>query len=193
MIRVSFNGGELSPSSAMRFDLDVFHRGASCLENFDVAQMGGLTRRRGMRPLLGALDGSRLFSYVYSTVERFLVEVSPVSVRVLDVDGGVVETFESPWGDPAGVRGKQINDLLIFTSPEVYPMVLSREGGKFGLKRFELRNGPWRDGEVQDVAVSATRMSESAFGVTGIGSTGVAGDVLRVSCVTDTAEARSPE
>lgn len=190
MIRVSFNGGELSPSSAMRFDLDVFHRGASCLENFDVAQMGGLTRRRGMRPLLGALDGSRLFSYVYSTVERFLVEVSPVSVRVLDVDGGVVETFESPWGDPTGVRGKQINDLLIFTSPEVYPMVLSREGGKFGLKRFELRNGPWRNGEVQDVAVSATRMSESAFGVTGIGSTGVAGDVLRVSCVTDTAEAR---
>ncbi len=191
MIRVSFNGGELSPSSAMRFDLDVFHRGASCIENFDVAQMGGLTRRRGMRPVVGALAGSRLFPYVYSTVERYLVEVSPVSVRVLDVEGGIVASFASLWVEPELVRGKQINDLLIFTSPAVHPMVLSRSsGGGFALKRYELRNGPWRENEPQEEVVVAARTSETVFAVSGIGSMGAAGDVLRVSCMTDTVEAR---
>ena len=76
MIRCAFNGGELSPTSAVRADLDNFHRGASRIENLDLGQMGGVSRRRGFRRVAAALEGSVILPYVYSTNDRFLVEVS---------------------------------------------------------------------------------------------------------------------
>ena len=83
MKRISFNGGELSPGIAARPDLDVYHRGASVLENVDVSQTGGVSRRHGMRRVAAALEGSLLLPYVYSTNDRFLVEVAPSLLRFL--------------------------------------------------------------------------------------------------------------
>ena len=87
MIRCAFNGGELSPTSAVRADLDNFHRGASRIENLDLGQMGGVSRRRGFRRVAAALEGSVILPYVYSTNDRFLVEVSPALLRVLSAEG----------------------------------------------------------------------------------------------------------
>ena len=90
MKRISFNGGEVSPGIAARPDLDVYHRGASVLENVDVAQTGGVSRRRGMKRVIAALEGSVMVPYEYSTNDRYLVEVSSDMLRVLSVDGDVV-------------------------------------------------------------------------------------------------------
>lgn len=46
--RTCFNGGELSPELAERADLDVYMRGCRVLENWELSQMGGVKRRRGM-------------------------------------------------------------------------------------------------------------------------------------------------
>lgn len=93
MIRCAFNGGELSPTSAVRADLDNFHRGASRIENLDLGQMGGVSRRRGFRRVAAALEGSVILPYVYSTNDRFLVEVSPSLLRVLSAEGDVVASL----------------------------------------------------------------------------------------------------
>lgn len=91
---MAFNGGEISPELSLRSDLDVFQRAAQSLVNFDVSQMGGIRRRRGMMAFCPALERSRLVPYVYSQEERFLVEGS------LDAaSAAVLAEFDAEFGE----------------------------------------------------------------------------------------------
>lgn len=159
MKRISFNGGELSPGISARPDLDVYHRGASVLENVDVAQTGGVSRRHGMKRVIAALDGSVMVPYVYSTADRFLVEVSPSSLRVLSVDGDVVASLPSVWtaADVSALRHKQVNSLLFLACPTHELMVLKRDDdGVFSLAPYEFKARPWRYEEYRDFPVRMT-------------------------------------
>ena len=156
MKRISFNGGEVSPGIAARPDLDVYHRGASVLENVDVSQTGGVSRRHGMKRGIAALDGSVMVPYVYSTSDRYLVEVSPAMLRVLSVEGDVVAALPSVWTavDVAALRHKQINSMLFLACPTHELMVLKRaDDGAFSLTPYEFKARPWRYEEYRDFPV----------------------------------------
>ena len=153
MIRCAFNGGELSPTSAVRADLDNFHRGASRIENLDLGQMGGVSRRRGFRRVAAALEGSVILPYVYSTNDRFLVEVSPALLRVLSAEGDVVASLPSVWSqdDVSALRHKQVNSMLFLACPTHELMVLKRDDeGMFSLAPYEFKARPWRYEEFRD-------------------------------------------
>lgn len=159
MKRISFNGGELSPGIAARPDLDVYHRGASVLENVDVSQTGGVSRRHGMRRVSATLEGSLLLPYVYSTNDRFLVEVAPSLLRVLSVEGDVVASLPSVWtaADVAALRHKQVNSMLFLACPTHELMVLKRDDeGMFSLAPYEFKARPWRYEEFRDFPVRLT-------------------------------------
>lgn len=159
MIRCAFNGGELSPTSTVRADLDNFHRGASRIENLDLGQMGGVSRRRGFRRIIAALEGSVILPYVYSTDDRFLIEVSPSLLRVLSVDGDVVASLPSVWtaADVGALRHKQVNSLLFLACPTHELMVLKRDDdGAFSLAPYEFKARPWRYEEYRDFPVRMT-------------------------------------
>lgn len=159
MIRCAFNGGELSPTSAVRADLDNFHRGASRIENLDLGQMGGVSRRRGFRRVAAALEGSVILPYVYSTNDRFLVEVSPSLLRVLSAEGDVVASLPSVWtaADVAALRHKQVNSMLFLACPTHELMVLRRDDeGMFSLAPYEFKARPWRYEEFRDFPVRLT-------------------------------------
>lgn len=159
MIRCAFNGGELSPTSAVRADLDNFHRGASRIENLDLGQMGGVSRRRGFRRVAAALEGSVILPYVYSTNDRFLVEVAPSLLRVLSVEGDVVASLPSVWtaADIAALRHKQVNSMLFLACPTHELMVLRRDDeGMFSLAPYEFKARPWRYEEFRDFPVRLT-------------------------------------
>ena len=159
MIRCAFNGGELSPTSAVRADLDNFHRGASRIENLDLGQMGGVSRRRGFRRVAAALEGSVILPYVYSTNDRFLVEVSPSLLRVLSVEGDVVASLPSVWtqDDVSSLRHKQVNSMLFLACPTHELMVLRRDDeGAFSLAPYEFKARPWRYEEFRDFPVRLT-------------------------------------
>lgn len=159
MKRISFNGGEVSPGIAARPDLDVYHRGASVLENVDVAQTGGVSRRHGLKRVMVALDGSIMVPYVYSALERFLVEVSPALLRVLSVDGDVLVSLPSVWSaaDIAFLRHKQVNSMLFLACPTRELMVLKRDDeGVFSLMPYEFKNRPWRYEVFRDFPVRMT-------------------------------------
>ena len=159
MIRCAFNGGELSPTSAVRADLDNFHRGASRIENLDLGQMGGVSRRRGFRRVAAALEGSVILPYVYSTNDRFLVEVSPSLLRVLSVEGDVVASLPSVWtqDDVSSLRHKQVNSMLFLACPTHELMVLKRDDeGMFSLAPYEFKARPWRYEEFRDFPVRLT-------------------------------------
>ncbi len=159
MIRCAFNGGELSPTSAVRADLDNFHRGASRIENLDLGQMGGVSRRRGFRRVAAALEGSMILPYVYSTNDRFLVEVSPSLLRVLSAEGDVVASLPSVWSqdDVSALRHKQVNSMLFLACPTHELMVLKRDDeGMFSLAPYEFKARPWRYEEFRDFPVRLT-------------------------------------
>lgn len=159
MIRCAFNGGELSPTSAVRADLDNFHRGASRIENLDLGQMGGVSRRRGFRRVATALEGSVILPYVYSTNDRFLVEVSPSLLRVLSAEGDVVASLPSVWSqdDVSALRHKQVNSMLFLACPTHELMVLKRDDeGMFSLAPYEFKARPWRYEEFRDFPVRLT-------------------------------------
>lgn len=156
--RVAFNAGEFAPEMALRSDVDYYNRGCQCLENWDVSQMGGVSRRRGMRQFAEASSADcRLLPYIYSYADednmRFVVELGGSLIRVLDFDGAEVARFESsdePDGlffhfEPDSVNFKQVNALLLITSLENPPLVLEYDGeGEWTLKEFELKHRPWR-------------------------------------------------
>lgn len=159
MIRCAFNGGELSPTSAVRADLDNFHRGASRIENLDLGQMGGVSRRRGFRRVAAALEGYVILPYVYSTNDRFLVEVSPSLLRVLSAEGDVVASLPSVWSqdDVSSLRHKQVNSMLFLACPTHELMVLRRDDeGMFSLAPYEFKARPWRYEEFRDFPVRLT-------------------------------------
>lgn len=159
MIRCAFNGGELSPTSAVRADLDNFHRGASRIENLDLGQMGGVSRRRGFRRVAAALEGSVILPYVYSTNDRFLVEVSPSLLRVLSAEGDVVASLPSVWSqdDVSALRHKQVNSMLFLACPTHELMVLRRDDeGMFSLAPYEFKARPWQYEEFRDFPVRLT-------------------------------------
>lgn len=159
MKRISFNGGEVSPGIGGRPDLDVYHRGAATLENVDVAQTGGVSRRHGMRRIAAALEGSVMVPYVYSNNDRFLVEVAPSLLRVLSVEGDVVASLPSVWtaADISQLRHKQVNSMLFLACPTHELMVLKRDDdGAFSLVAYEFKNRPWRYEEYRDFPVRLT-------------------------------------
>lgn len=160
-VRLAFNGGEFAPELDVRDDLDKYPLGCSTLENWEVGQLGGVRRRKGMRSIIQAVSSSsRIIPYVYSYSSgenlRFVVELFHEGVRVFNLDGEEQAVFvngdELPNGegslfyncDPSTVRYSQLNKLLILTSLQHRPMVLKFDGITWEFEPWEFKHMPWR-------------------------------------------------
>ena len=169
MIRVAFNGGELSPQVQMRADLDVFQRGCSCVENFDIGQAGGVTRRRGFRRVARAQGtASRLFSYKYSNSECYLVEIGEQELRVYARSGVLVWSAESVWSaaEIRQLRAVQLNSMLLLVCAAVPPVQLVCDAaGTWKLERYVFKVPAWRWSSLRDFPVLVTRRADGYFSV----------------------------
>lgn len=162
--RLSFNSGEFSPDLACRSDLDQFSRACSTLENWDIAQTGGVRRRRGMREFSPALSAdSRLFPYIYSYADgdgfRFLVEVSSSRLRVFNFRGEVVFDVTSTNTqffkfDLGSLHYRQVNKLLLLTCSSQTPMVLSYDGEQWSFDAWAFKQLPWRYNTVREHSIT---------------------------------------
>lgn len=168
--RIAFNSGEFSPEMDCRSDLEQYGRGCSILENWQVSQMGGIKRRRGMRYVNDAISSdSRLIPYIYSYSaeegNRFLVEVNENIIRVLGLDGTERASFSSGQNDlrfkfiQGRFRYYQQNKLLIITSIDNAPLALEFDGvADWTLKRWEFKHLPWRHfNETRDWSISINK------------------------------------
>lgn len=194
MIRNSFNGGELSPEMQMRADVEIYERGCELLENFDVKQTGGVTRRRGFRYVADAQGSdSRIFCYRYRNDVRYLVEIGRSKLIVRDTEGALVAEFTHSWS-PDAVRGMytlQVNALLLLLSSNSYPMqLICGTDGAWTLDTYTFKVPPWRHTSYRDEGVTVVKRSDGNYRVElpesdeteGIPQ---AGDLLRVSYYTE--------
>ena len=109
--------------------------------------------------MAAALEGSIILPYIYSTDDRYLVEVGPSLLRVLSVDGDVVASLPSVWmaADISQLRHKQVNSMLFLACPSHELMVLKRDDdGVFSLDPYEFKARPWRYEEYRDFPVRLT-------------------------------------
>ncbi len=167
---VSFNAGELAPEVQMRTDIESVGRGCSVLENMDVLQSGAVKRRKGWRKVIDALPNSQLVEYVYSHHEddsRFLVEISPQVVRVLNEKGEEVARFNEGFKLDEQISYRQYNALLFICCVSNPPMVLKLdEEGKWTFKAWEFKQHPWHDEhEYKKHALHFTRFSNDQLNI----------------------------
>lgn len=190
----------------MRSDMEQYFKGVARLENWELSQMGGIRRRRGMRKVCAALgEGSRLVPYVYSYAEgerlRYVVEVGEGYVRVLSDLGKQVALFRSGVNgapvfrlEPAGVRFEQVRGWLFLTCLGQAPLVLELEDGlEFVLKLWEFEHVPWKVEELRESAVTVRKVGgefEVVFADDEDGAEGLSGnDFFRASFWTEEQEA----
>lgn len=198
-LRNSLNAGELSPQVQLRNDLDVFARGCSLVENFDIGQAGGVSRRRGFRRIAPGEAGARLFAYSYTRDVRFLVEVGASKVRVYTPGGDLRFEAGSPyqtgWLDQ--VRGVQVKSLLLLTCPYAPVMQLACDAaGAWCWGEYSFKEPAWRHTGYRDTKVRLTRAGDSyaaEFDPAEAAEerTMLAGDVLRVAFYTEAARVKA--
>ncbi len=165
--RTCFNGGELSPELSARADLDVYMRGCQTLENWELSQMGGVKRRRGMRQFATCEPGARLIPFVYSYSgqgNRFIVVLGSRNLRVLDMQGEELASFESEL-DAADTHALQINALLLLTSSGKPPMALEVSSDlEWSYHEFPIDEPAWRyDNEKRDNKIEVTKKDKGCY------------------------------
>ncbi|WP_320174943.1 hypothetical protein [Maridesulfovibrio sp.] len=133
----SFTSGEISPRLAGRVDVAKYYSGCKTLENFHVHPHGGITRRSGFRFVVEAVSNSeksRLIPFEFSETQTYVLEFSPLKMRVF-TGQGVVKTSEgeiyeraTPFTaeDIAQLNFCQSLDTLILTCPGHQPQKLTR-------------------------------------------------------------------
>lgn len=133
----SFTSGEISPRLAGRVDVAKYFAGCRKLENFHVHPHGGVTRRSGMRFVMEAAsqsDESRLISFEFSVDQTYILEFSPLKMRVFHDQGavlneeGAIYERETPYTaeDIQGLRFCQSLDVLVLVCPGHTPQRLTR-------------------------------------------------------------------
>lgn len=203
MKRLAFNGGEISPSMALRCDMDTFARSCTSLLNWEVSPTGGITRRHGMATLHTAHETpSRLIPFTYSSELNYLIEISADFITVRDTEGRPIETFqtdqeEGEWwyDDLTKISWLQLNSILLILSPECQPMQLQIQSDyTWTFSPFSFKMPPWhsistRNHEIRLTPESGCYRLDFHEGEYEDETTPDPGDVLRASYYTERQEA----
>jgi hypothetical protein len=73
VLQTDFSAGALDPRTAARVDLEQYRRGAKTLKNVQPLPTGGVKRRPGTQYLATLPSSARLFPFVHSTDQEYLV------------------------------------------------------------------------------------------------------------------------
>jgi hypothetical protein len=97
----SFSSGEISPLLKGRTDIQQYNDAVEKLNNYLIRQQGGISKRPGTRYIGEVLDQTaalRLQKFVYNTEQGYMLEFSPLKIRVLRDEGFVTEASSATTG-----------------------------------------------------------------------------------------------
>lgn len=137
---LSFNAGEVTPYLRHRMDIEKAASAAETMENFLPMPYGGAIKRPGLqwlKALGAATQNSRLFPFLASSGQRYLIHCTPGTLTVYAPDGTVKDTLPFMTGYPwpathdwqttiRDLQMVQINDVAFLTHPGTFPLRLSR-------------------------------------------------------------------
>lgn len=153
-VQRSFTGGEQSPKLEARADLARFGTALELCENFVTLIQGGAEKMPGTRDVLAAQDNSRLFSFSFSAIDGFAIEISPANLHFfrdfgfLDAGGGAPYALASPFtaGEVAVLDTAQSADLMFLACGTKPIQQLARIANtNWTIGAMPVKNGPFRD------------------------------------------------
>ena len=161
----SFNGGEVSPLLDARTDLDFYPNTCKKLLNFIPRAQGPIERRKGFEfvalanPAGGVSVPTRLYPFIFSTGQAYMLEFSVQRIRVFTSAGEV--TLSTPITTPYAaselfdLQFAQTADLLYVVHPNHQPHRLARTtlAPDFTFLPIPLRNGPVLDENTTNVTL----------------------------------------
>jgi hypothetical protein len=121
-IQTSFNGGEMSPSLAGRFDLAKFKNGCRTLKNFIAHSHGPAYRRGGFRFVEESKDHarrSRLMQFEFSVDQAYALEFGHLYVRFF-ANGAIIESGGVPVEVATPYTEDQLRSLRVTQSADVF-------------------------------------------------------------------------
>jgi len=132
-IQTNFTGGEISPKLKGRVDMPRYPNAAETLENVLARIEGGAERREGQRYIASTKYGgskrARLFRYVFSVDQAYLLEFGDFYVRFYTADGQVILKADasgplevvSPYSEAQlpDVKRTQGGDTMFLFHPDV--------------------------------------------------------------------------
>jgi len=153
-IQTNFTGGEISPKLLGRVDLGKYTSSVKRAENFIFFPHGGITKRSGTRfvaEVKNSAHNVRLFPFVFSTVQAYIIEFGDQYIRFYK-DEGQIESGGAPYEisspylhtDIFGIQFTQSADVLYLFHPNYHPRTLSRTSHTtWTLDLFENVDGPY--------------------------------------------------
>ena len=94
-----FHYGMCDEQFGYKTDTSIFMYSASLIQNCKIAKAGGLELRPGTRKLTTALGANRIFSFIYSTDDRFLIVLRDKKLDIYRLSTEYPQTIELLSGD----------------------------------------------------------------------------------------------
>lgn len=125
--QTSFSAGELSPLLWGRTDLEIYRKGARTLKNRFVSKTGAAVSRPGtLKVATAKLPDVALLPFVYSDTEAFILEAGEYYLRVLSLDGVLVQELTAPWrsSEVGALQYAQAGYVMTIAHPAIEPLEL---------------------------------------------------------------------
>ena len=133
----SFANGEIAPEFYLTKDI----HGLAHLENMEVLDGGGLTRRPGLTDIAILSGPARIIAFDISEQEQFILVFTNLSLAIYSGDT-IVTTLIAPWPTSAlpKIQFAGRGDSLILVHPDISPYILTKTGNTFNLAKFSFYN-----------------------------------------------------
>lgn len=161
----SFDGGEWSPLTYGRSDLQRYKNALATCLNYVATAQGGLTRRPGTKYVAAVKNSAnavRLVTFEFSVTQAYILEFGPSYVRFYTNDGQLLNAgspyeVATPYtaSDLADLSFVQSADTLYIAHKNYAPRKLQRFGAtNWQLNTLSLLDGPY--GNTNTTAVTLT-------------------------------------
>lgn len=129
----SFASGQVDSEFFSRDDIN----GLSVLENMDVIDGGGLTRRCGLQSVAALNSAARLIPFSVSETEEYLLALTDWHILVYS-NGTLIRDLLTPWPASAHARLQyaQRFGTMIFVHPDYQPRILKKTDSGISLVGF---------------------------------------------------------
>jgi hypothetical protein len=168
----SFDGGEWSPLTYGRSDLQRYKNALSTCLNYVPTAQGGLTRRPGTRYVAGVKNSAnavRLVSFEFSVTQAYVLEFGPSYVRFYTNDGQLLN-LGSPYEVATPYTASDLQDLSFVQSADVLyiahknyaPRKLQRNGPtSWALNTISTTDGPYLNANTSTTTLTSTATTGS--------------------------------
>jgi len=168
----AFNGGEVDPKLHARSDVQRYDNSCLKMENFVPIPFGGATRRPASKFIIDTGNTEvRIFSYIISDTDKYILEFSNLKLRILKNDAilqknSVNIEITTPYttAQLKDIHFAQSYDILYFAHPDHSPQKLKHYSDThWEWEELDFEFDPMLDINVEDIKITHSTNDQNAI------------------------------